>query len=284
MNQTTDRVPRGISLHIGVKRCDPAAYDGKWDGPVPAAENDVDTMEAIARKQGFVTTTLKTREATRENVAQAFRSAAAELNAGDIFLVTYSGHGDYVKDLGGDEEDGYDETWCLYNGHFLDDELNVELAGFKPGCRVLVLSDSCHSGTMTKSGKKAVDTVQRVQDDFVYSREIPKVVSLASFERHRDYYSFLQLSLPRPRPRISASVRLLSGCQEDELSYGNSEGGRFTQAVKTVFADGAFEGGYLHFHAAIIKALSTAMNPQTPAHSIVGVRDRNFDNQKPFTI
>lgn len=284
MNQTTNRTPKGISLHIGVKRCDPSAYDGKWDGPVPAAEKDVDAMEAIARQRGFMTNTLKTKKATRENVAEAFRSAAAELDAGDIFLVTYSGHGDYVKDLGGDEEDGYDETWCLYNGHFLDDELNVVLAGFKPGCRVLVLSDSCHSGTMTKSANQAVETVQRVKDDFIYARAMPKVVSLASFEKHRDYYSFLQLSLPRPRPKIKASIRLLSGCQEHELSYGNNEGGRFTKAVKAVFDDGAFKGSYLHFHAALIKALSTAERPQTPAHSIVGERDRNFDQQTPFTI
>ena len=251
---------------------------------MPAAEKDVDTMESIARKQGFVTRTLKTEKATRENVIAEFGAAASELDTGDFFLVTFSGHGDWVKDISGDEEDQRDDTWCLYNGYFLDDELNVLLAAFKPGCRVLVLSDSCHSGTMLKGGKDEKDEAQEMEDEFVYSRAMPRRVSFESYENHFQYYADLQLALPQPRPEIVASVRLISGCQEDEESFGSKETGRFTEAVKNVFADGSFHGNYKQFHAAIVKEISKAGNPQTPGHTVVGVPDKSYDNQRPFKI
>ena len=284
MNQTEQKAPRGISLHIGVNHCDPAFYNGRWTGAMSSAEPDVDTMEAIARKQGFATRVLKTEQATRENVIDAIRSAAGELGDGDMFLMSYSGHGDWVPDISGDEADQRDDTWCLHNGHFLDDELNVLLAEFKPGCRVLVLSDSCHSGTMLKGEKRAQDEEKRVKDPFVYSRAVPRRASIESYESHRQYYAEIQLALPRPRPPIQATVRLLSGCQEDEQSWGSKETGRFTEAVKNVFSDGAFNGTYKQFHAEVVKAVSKAMNPQTPGHSVVGSASPEFDQQRPFQI
>lgn len=284
MIETVKNSPRGISVHIGVNHCDPSCYNGSWTGALSSPEYDVDTMEAIARSQGFSTNKLKTRQATRENVIAAFQSAASELNPGDFFLVTYSGHGDSVPDLSGDEDDEKDDTWCLHNGHFLDDELNVLLAGFNPGCRVLILSDSCHSGTMLKGAGKGKAAPEKADDGFIYSRAVPRSASIESYDSHRQYYAEIQLALPRPRPRIAASVRLLSGCQEDEQSFGNDTTGRFTEAVKNVFASGEFEGGYKQFHAAVVKAVSLARNKQTPGHSIVGPPDRSFDDQQPFKI
>lgn len=283
MNQETTLSPRGISLHIGVNRVDPARYNGSWDGALPSAENDVDTMEAIANRQGFDTRKLKTEQATRGNVSQAISEAADELQPGDIFMLTYSGHGDRVPDISGDEEDGKDDTWCLHDGHFLDDELNVLLAKFKPGCRVLVLSDSCHSGTMLKGAKNAPEE-DLIEDEFIYSRAMPRSASLESYDSHRQYYAELQLTLPDPRPEIGASVRLLSGCQENEQSWCSAKTGRFTEAVKNIFSEGGFDGSYKQFHAEIIKALSKRKNRQTPGHMVVGIPDRSFDREPPFKI
>ena len=84
--------PRGISLHIGVNIVDPDHYQG-WDGPLSSCENDADTMQEIAAGQGFKTSQLKTTQATREAVSQAFNDTAEELTDGDFFLVTYSAHG-----------------------------------------------------------------------------------------------------------------------------------------------------------------------------------------------
>ena len=78
------------------------------------------------------------------------RSAAKTLQGGDLFFLTYSGHGGQVPDVNGDEADKKDETWCLYDGQLIDDELYFELSKFAAGVRILVLSDSCHSGTVTR--------------------------------------------------------------------------------------------------------------------------------------
>jgi len=43
-----------------------------------------------------------------------------------------------------------DETWVLYDRQLVDDELYKIWSKFKPGVRILVLSDSCHSGTVPR--------------------------------------------------------------------------------------------------------------------------------------
>jgi len=57
-----------------------------------------------------------------------------------------------VKDLSGDEEDGYDETICpsdyLQTGMILDDDLyNIMIRPLPKGVTFFSLMDCCHSGT-----------------------------------------------------------------------------------------------------------------------------------------
>ena len=66
-------------------------------------------------------------------------------------MLTYSGHGGQLKDENNDEDDFLDETWCLYDRQYVDDELNARLRDFKPGVKIFVLSDACHSGTVVKA-------------------------------------------------------------------------------------------------------------------------------------
>ena len=274
--------PRGLSLHIGVNRCSGDHYRG-WEGPLSSCENDADVMQDIARKQGFETTQLKTEQATRDAVKQAISDAAARLTAGDMFLITYSGHGGQVRDVDGDELDQRDDTWCLYDGQLLDDELTVLYAAFAPGVRVLVLSDSCHSGTMLK---KASDPREAsgIVDDYIYSRAMPRQAAIQTFKSNKSFYARIQEALPNPKPEVRASVRLLSGCQEHEQSFGNKEHGRFTNAVQTVFSEGQFQGDYKSFHREIVATVAKAMNPQTPGHAVIGEPDPEYDHQNPFRI
>jgi hypothetical protein len=50
---------------------------------------------------------------------------------GPTLIVWYSGHGSYVKDIHGDEEDGVDETLYLYDGNLVDDDINNILQSIK---------------------------------------------------------------------------------------------------------------------------------------------------------
>ena len=142
--------PKGISLHIGLNRVDPIHYGG-WKGELAACENDARDMETIATSQGFVAQSLLTKAATSTAVLGVMEKVAKELFEDDFFLLTYSGHGGQINDAGNDEPDGLDETWVLFDRQLVDDELYAAWSLFRPSVRVLVLSDSCHGGTMTKA-------------------------------------------------------------------------------------------------------------------------------------
>ncbi len=136
------------SLHIGLNAVDPDHYDG-WDGKLSGCENDARTMAAIAQRDGFATTLLLTAEATAARVLAVLASKAQTLTSGDVFLLTYAGHGAQVPNVNGDDEvDDQDETWVTYERMLIDDELEAAFAAFAPGVDIITLSDSCHSGTV----------------------------------------------------------------------------------------------------------------------------------------
>jgi len=96
---------KGIALHIGLNSVDPHKYEG-WSGPLSACEADANDMADLARTQGFATAKLLTKKATRAAVLTGIADAAKKLKGGDIFFLTYSGHGGQAPDLNGDERDG----------------------------------------------------------------------------------------------------------------------------------------------------------------------------------
>ena len=140
---------KGVSLHIGLNEVDPKVYGDSYK--LSGCINDAYAMADIAKKQGYSNIKiLLDKEATGVNVVNEIKKTALELQDGDIFFITYSGHGRSVDDVDGDESDGKDETWCLYDGMLLDDNLYKLWLEFKENVRLILLSDSCHSGTITK--------------------------------------------------------------------------------------------------------------------------------------
>jgi hypothetical protein len=295
-------MPKGLSLHVGLNSVDPKHYDG-WSGPLTACEADAEDMEAIATDQGYTTSICKTKAATRDAVRDGISKAAKDLGAGDIFLLTYSGHGGQVRDVNGDEPDDLmDETWCLYDGELIDDELYVLWQSFRAGVRVLVLSDSCHSGSVTKvalsnpdsASTRAVLEQMGVREPFVF-RAMPNDVALRVYRKHARFYDGLQ---PRAKRKgktrkqareeraaaeaaVKASVRLLSGCQDNQLSLDGTFNGLFTGTLRVVWDDGRFDGNYAAFHRAIVRRMPAT---QTPNHFMVGAREASYDRQRPFEI
>ena len=99
-------------------------------------------MTKIAASQGFDAKTLLTRDATRANVLAELSKAADTLTSGDILHAQDSGHGGTIAGSNRDEIDAQDETWCLFDGEMVDDELNEAYAKFAEGVRILVFSDN----------------------------------------------------------------------------------------------------------------------------------------------
>lgn len=266
---------KGLSLHIGLNRFDKAHYGS--DGALKGCENDAIDMQAIADSQGFVSTMLLTAAATRSAVTKIIREAAFELEAGDIFFLSYAGHGGRLPDRNNDEADLLDETWCLYDAQLVDDELKLLWVDFKKGVRVLVCSDSCHSGTILKPAALPENEVQGKA-----ARFLPYPQAEQIFRKHRSFYDELQPAhSPVLSTEIRARVRLLSGCQDNQYSYDGKANGAFTAALKRSWNQGDFKGNYAAFHRHILAQMPER---QSPNHWCIGAADATFDKQKPFEI
>lgn len=88
--------------------------------------------------------------ATPSGLQSAISRVAERAVAGDLVAITYSGHGTQVPDADGDEQDGYDEAIVLHGRVYTDDAIHGDLSVFPPDIRVVLVSDSCHSGTVTR--------------------------------------------------------------------------------------------------------------------------------------
>jgi metacaspase-1 len=269
-------MPTGISLHIGLNFVDPKHYDG-WDGELKACEADAGDMEAIASKQGYSSTLLLTKDATRKRVLDEIKAATGKLNGGDIFFLSYSGHGGQIPDTAGDEDDNWDETWCLYDAELLDDELYGAFSAFRPDIRILMLSDSCHSGTVAKEAFVFGTGIQAAQP-----RRMPRDIAMSTYLKNSDFYDDLQQKAPKDaEENVAATVLLISGCQDNQLSSDGEHNGLFTATLLGVWKNGAFTGHYRSFHSRILALMPFS---QSPNYYVVGAPNPAFEKQKPFAI
>jgi hypothetical protein len=278
-------MPQGISIHIGLNEVNPDHYGG-WSGKLNACEADANDMERIATARDFEPTTIMTGDATAETVTSAIRDAAGKLEEGDILFLTYSGHGGQVPDTNGQEQDQLDETWVLFDRQLVDDELYSLYSQFAEGARILVFSDSCHSGSVNRGIFEAavphVVEAAIVDTKAPRTKDLPRDVAEQTYEQNKVLYDEIQESHPAGEAAdIGASVLLISGCQDNQLSLDGDRNGLFTSQVLAVWDDGKWVGSHPTFH----KAVGAKMPPtQSPNYNPVGAQNGPFEQQTPLTI
>ena len=282
----------GISVHIGLNLVDPDHYQG-WDGQLAGCEADAHDMVALAERQGFAASKILTADATADLVSGAISAAARRLSAGDIFFLTYSGHGSQVPDVTSDEDDHLDETWVLYDRQLIDDELRALYATFQPGVRIVVLSDSCHSGTVTRAARyretylphtAAIGAAGEAKPDQIKTKNMPYDIERKTYMAHRKLYNDIQSSLgpgAANKAGLGADILLISGCADNQLSGDTPENGIFTGNLKRVWQDGSFEGSYRDLYAELSNLMPAS---QSPNYYRVGAVDEAFDRQAAFSI
>lgn len=274
---------RGISVHIGLNSVDSNHYSG-WSGNLRACENDARDMQSVADTCGYESRLLLTKDATSAGVLKAFAEAARVLAAGDVFLLTYSGHGGQVPDVNGDETDGMDETWCLYDRMLLDDELYRCWSSFAAGVRIFMLSDSCHSGTMSRFYiESGINLSKEVfGDEGPAFRAIPPDIQATTYGDHTVFYDSIQWANARgDEQTVAASVILISGCQDNQTSADGLRNGLFTSVLKSIWNEGQFDGNYYSFCRDIVRRMPPA---QTPNYYTVGAPNPEFEASKPFEL
>jgi metacaspase-1 len=207
-----------------------------------------------------------------------------------------------MPDVDNEEDDGRDETLCLWDRQLLDDELYLEFSKFAAGVRIVMLSDSCHSGTVTKNGPPSP-----FLDTGPAPRHMPWAIAQRAYRANKAAYDKLQRETTKalgangsqimdpdealanlaPSGRLSAaakamkaSVVLVSGCQDNQTSLDGEHNGAFTEALLTVWNHGKFKGNYLQLHAKTRARLPATQSPNLftlgPAKALLA--------QKPFSV
>jgi hypothetical protein len=161
--QTTHAVFVGINDYV--------EFADEPGGDLLGAEHDARVMrDLLIERWGLEPAnalSLLGRAATREAIREAIVGwLAARALPGDLAVIYFAGHGSQVYDLDGDEPDGLDETLAPVDvlqfssaNDIRDDEFRAWLATIRTD--VVVILDSCHSGTATRAAGMRTRALER---------------------------------------------------------------------------------------------------------------------------
>jgi len=245
-----------IALCIGIND-----YPGTQND-LSGCVNDANDWAAELSGRGFAVAKMLDSQATHAAMTSAITNLTHSAVKGDTLVITYSGHGTWVPDSSGDEPDGRDEGLCPYDigtvGPLLDDQIRHMFGARAAGVRILLLSDSCHSGSVTR-GK---------EDDLDPGQPRARFMPLESWMPADE----LPPANARPFHRIGGLKRsggdlLLAGCLDTQYSWDTSFRGRpngaFTYyALKTLRESSP--ANYEAWFKAIRAYLPSTKLPQDP--------------------
>ena len=233
-----------VAVHVGVNAPDRSRFP--LYQRLMGCENDACAMASMSRLRDFDDVVLLTESVTVEAFAERILDAVARLNAGDTLFLTYSGHGYYLRDPS-DPDTGLDQTWIFYDGIVTDKALLRVWRTCRTGVRVLVISDSCHSGSIIQQcltsssvvGPSGVVAVAAV-------KELPVTLGAPVFK--------VLPGMEAIAPSGGAQVLLLPACADTESTLGASTAGGnsvFTEAILSVWDNGGFSASYGDLMAAV---------------------------------
>lgn len=252
------------SLHIGINN-----YPGT-NNDLSGCVNDANDWQEALDARGFETTMMLDAMATKSNMQEAMAKIVGDTGRDDIAVITFSGHGTWVPDEDDDEPDGRDEALCPYDidmGRiFTDDELYALFSERKRGARIVVISDSCHSGSVTKMAR----VIPGAEND---PWKFPKIRFMAP----EIYLKQDQERLARARRvekivssknKIRAASLLMAGCKDSEYSYdawfNGRPNGAFTFVALHVLKTLPPNATYKAWFQRIREILPSVNYPQTP--------------------
>jgi len=149
---------KGRALLVGINQ-----YKNFPNNPTPGSEEDATaTRDFIKRQYGFrdeEILLLLGPQATAKRIVDEFRNwLIAGTKPGDRVFFLYSGHGTRIEDEpNGDEADREDEALAPYDvdrfgDNLIRDDVFNQLLGELSGRMVVMVFDSCHSGTISRGG------------------------------------------------------------------------------------------------------------------------------------
>ncbi len=286
MDNESKTQTKGYSLHIGINEVS-AEYYGDIVPKLYGCIKDMQKMKSLAVKLGYQTKTLENEAATSSRILDEIKSLSETAKPGDMVLITYAGHGAPIIDENNDEPDGYDEAWVTYDGFLIDDKIYQSFQEFKKGVKILVVTDSCHNGTVTRLVNFNKYKKRSLRGDIRYrfleldlvnqilSRNGQTQRSLKITEKKKDKSSKtgqIELNVP---------VKLLAACADDQVAGENQNGGLFTYHLIETFNN--FNNSITY--TSLIDNVKTRMpSSQQPQITDEGLTDNEFDALMAFSI
>lgn len=185
--------------------------------------NDALNVQKLLNGWGFEVTLMTDNETgglypIKNNIIQQITNSIAKLNANDVLVIYYSGHGALVNDTNGDEISGKDSVIIPINvssqGYIVDDYIRSLLNAAVTDSKVFAIFDCCNSGSVCDLRYNYYDTSYRTNPG---DKSSPINVRVNT-------------AINSNYPETNAQVLSLSGCKDDQLSY------------ETVFSNGQYGG------------------------------------------
>ena len=203
-------------------------YPGTNDDLSGCVNDMNDWAEILSHEFGFDAKTLENRQATASAIKQALVELVTQSEAGDVLAFTFSGHGTYVLDgPSPDESDNRDEALCAYDEIIIDDEIRGILGKLTPGAHLTIISDSCHSGGVTRAMLHGQRDLSAIAEP-----EHPAKPRFLPMENHTRYAARMVPVRNRVfQPDANMNHVLLTGCKADEYSWDAYLNGRYNGAM-----------------------------------------------------
>lgn len=197
-------------------------------------------------------------DATKSNILAGLKGLLKGVKAGDILVFTNASHGTYLADRDGDEPK-YDEAICPHDTDknlLVDDELRELFRSIPKSVRLTVISDSCHSGSVTRV---AVNEYRR-------NRQLKPSV-----------FGGIELSTSQLRaargtnekhPESGMKEILLSGCKSNQTSadayIANDYHGAMSYYAISAITAASFKLTYSDLHKTLVSTLEDENYDQVP--------------------
>ena len=244
-------------------------YSAKTGWAPISSANDVPLIKNTLLSQGFEEGNiliLQDEEATKQRILTALNDLNKKIAPGDIVVIHYSGHGQQIFDDNSEEIDGLDEAlvpidaWVKYThnyqgeNHIRDDEIGNILANFRNSLggdgQLLMLLDSCHSGSSTRGGKARGSAAAFVPANWERSSQETKQGS--------DMFEKVAIS------NDAAPFVLISGASANELNYEYDGQGSLSYSFAKAMSELGSDFTYRQLYSKIASVMNTISPRQTP--------------------
>lgn len=196
-------------------------------------DRDVPIVNDMLVKCGYTDVmTLVNKQATKSGITSAFNQLSERCRKGDIVYIHFSGHGQQITDVNGDEDDGWDEAWIPYDAmyaysnsykgdkHLIDDEIAMWMGKIKKKIgtsgQLLLVVDACHSGDSSRDENEDIH-IRGAEKDFIIPLKKKPTKTAKTDE------NWLTLTACRDF-QVNCEVRTLSGDFYGMLSYALCNG------------------------------------------------------------